>query len=398
MSIGASLPSRSDVVVVGGGVMGASAAYFLATETDLEVTVLEKDAIASGSTGDSSALIRHHYGPKRIYTEMVERAHEFYRTFEERTGEPLAYAEAPRVRFERENGETAEYAEAGYEILEDVGLPVERYGPDEMAERWPQLDLAGYDFAISDSSAAYSDATDAAGGFARAAQERGATVVTGVRATDVHVEDGVVSGVETTEGTVHCDDVIAAAGPWTQTFAATVGVDVPMSTSKEQVVVLEPGEEYGQRYPDLLPMTGLPGEEAYARPDFGDGVLVATHFTGGEADPDTYGKRPDEDAILGLIDDLLQLAPGLDDAGIRGQYCGLYSNTPDYDFIIDQVGPEGFVLACGFSGHGFKHAPVVGEVLTDLVTTGDSDLVDLEFFSLDRFENRVGHGRGDRPD
>jgi len=398
MSAEVALPGRTDVVIVGGGVMGTSAAYFLSTETDLDVTLVEKDTVAAGSTGDSSALIRHHYGPKRIYSEMVARAHEFFREFEERTGEPIAYAKAPRVRFEREDGPTAAYAKAGYEVLDDLGLPVGWYGPDEMAEHWPQLDLDGYDFAVSDASAAYSDGTDVAGGFARAAQRRGATLVTGVRATDVVVEDGAVAAVETTDGTVRCDDVIAAAGPWTSELAATVGVDVPISASREQIVILDPPADYLEAYPDLIPMTGLPGDDAYARPDFGAGILVATHFTGGTVDPGTYSNTPDEPVILGLIDDLLELAPELDTAGVRGRYCGVYSNTPDYDFVIDRVGPEGFVLACGFSGHGFKHSPVVGEILTDLVVTGETEVVDLDYFSLDRFADGRGHGRGDLPD
>jgi sarcosine oxidase subunit beta len=75
----------------------------------------------------------------------------------------------------------------------------------------------------------------------------------------------------------------------------------------------------------------------------------------------------------------------------------VYSNTPDYDFVIDQVGPEGCTIACGFSGHGFKHAPVIGEILTDLVTTGETDVVDLEFFALDRFDSG-GHSTGQIPD
>jgi glycine/D-amino acid oxidase-like deaminating enzyme len=392
-----SLPTRTDVVIIGGGIMGASAAFFLTTETDLEVTVVEKDNIASGSTGDSSALIRHHYGPKRVYSEMVKRAHDFFRSFEERTGEEIAYAEAPRVRFEREDGETADYARAGYELLQELDLPVKWYDEAEMEETWPQLELDEYDFAVSDESAAYSDAADVAGGFVRAAQRQGATVVTGVEVTDIGTEDGYVEYVETTDGTVQCDDVVIAAGPWTKPLAATVGVEVPITVSREQIVILEPSEEYVREYPDLIPMTGLPGNEAYTRPDFSDGILVATHFTSKSVDPDTYKKSPDEEVVLELTDTLLQLVPGLRDAGIRGQYCGVYSNTPDYDFVIDQVGPEGCTIACGFSGHGFKHAPVIGEILTDLVTTGETDVVDLEFFALDRFDSG-GHSTGQIPD
>jgi len=390
-------PERTDVAIVGGGVMGTSAAFFLASETDLDVTLVERDAIASGSTGDSSALIRHHYGPKRIYSEMVMRAHEFYRSFEEHTGEQIAYAEAPRVRFERVDGETAEYARAGYQILEELGLPVERYDQAEMRERWPQLDLEPYDFAISDETAAYSDATDVAGGFARAAQRHGATVLTDTEATNILTARDRVEGLETTDGTVRCEEVVVAAGVWTKELVATVGVELPLTASREQILILEPSSAYVESYPDLIPMTGLTGDTAYTRPDFGDGILVATHFTESTVHPDSYKRTPDEEVVLALTDKILDLAPGLADAGIRGQYCGIYANTPDYDFIIDQVGPEGCTVACGFSGHGFKHAPVVGQILRDLVTTGRTHVVDLDYFARQRFETG-GHGTGDIPD
>jgi glycine/D-amino acid oxidase-like deaminating enzyme len=122
-------------------------------------------------------------------------------------------------------------------------------------------------------------------------------------------------------------------------------------------------------------------------------VLVATHHEGREVDADRYDQSPDEEMLLDLTDQIGDFIPGLQDAGIQGQYCGVYSTTPDNDFIIDQVGPNGCYIACGFSGHGFKHGPAVGKILTDLVTVGYSDLVDTEYFSLDRFDgNPEGHG------
>ncbi len=88
------------------------------------------------------------------------------------------------------------------------------------------------------------------------------------------------------------------------------------------------------------------------------------------------------------------MIPELRDAGIRGQYCGVYSSTPDHDFILDQIGPDGCYFACGFSGHGFKQAPAVGKIMSDLVTTGSTPLVDATFFSYDRFsESAAGHGK-----
>jgi glycine/D-amino acid oxidase-like deaminating enzyme len=386
------VPTATDVIVVGGGIMGTSTAYFLATETDRDVLLLEGDAIASGSTGDSSAILRHHYGPREIYTRMARWSHDFYREFEERVDETIAYAANPLVRFGGEGDSAGEYAKAGFDVLSSLDIPVTRYDGDELDGRFPMIDAGASDFAVSDDTAAYADGTDAAGGFARAARAAGSTVVTGVAVTDIDVRAGSVTAVETDAGTIETDDVVVTAGPWTPRLTATVGVDVPIRRSREQVLVLKPPASFSDASVDI-PTTGPPGGDWYVRPDFADGVLVATHHTGEEADPDSYERTPDEDVMLELIDEVTQFVPDLSDAELRGQYCGIYSVTPDHDFVIDRVGPEGCYVGCGFSGHGFKHGPAVGKMLTELLATGDTDLVDAEYFSLDRFKDDPrGHG------
>jgi glycine/D-amino acid oxidase-like deaminating enzyme len=381
------VPDSTDVAIVGGGIMGAATAYFLAAETDRDVLLLEKDRIAGGSTGDSSAILRHHYGDKEVYTKTAKWSHEFYRRFDEELGESIAYDDNPMVRYGAEgDGAAQEFAEVGQEVLESMDIPVTRYDREELAEKYPMLDLDGIEFGISDDSAAYSDGTDVAGGFARAAQNEGATVATGVSVSAIETEDGAVAAVETDDGTVETDDVVVTAGPWTPRLLETVGVDVPIETCREQILILDPPAEFVEDYPDLVPSGGPPGEGWYMRPDFGEGVLIATHHRGESVDPDAYSDNPDQDAILQMVDDLDGFVPELSTADIKGKYCGIYSNTPDHDFVIDQVGPEGCYTGCGFSGHGFKHGPAVGKLLTDLVTEGESDLVDVGYFSLDRFE------------
>ena len=171
---------------------------------------------------------------------------------------------------------------------------------------------------------------------------------------------------------------------------------MPITPTREQVLLLEPSETYAEAYPSLTPTTGLPGGEWYIRPDFGGGVLVATHRYTEKTDPDSYDDTPDRETVLELVDRIAEAIPELADAGVMGKYCGVYATTPDHDFVIDQAGPDGCYLACGFSGHGFKHAPAVGRIVTDLVIEGATEFVDAGYFSLDRFEDDpAGHGRPD---
>jgi len=382
------LPTATDILVIGGGVMGTSTAYFLATMTDQSVTLLEKSQLASGSTGDSSAILRHHYGDESIYTEMAWWSHQFFKAFDEELDAALSYASSPLVRFAEEGTTAGDYAQAGYEALRDRDIPVSAYTDEDIPEQYPMFEVDGrYDLAVSDDSAAYADGTDAALGFANGARAAGAAIITGVEVTSLEAEDGQITGVRTDQGDLACETVVVAAGPWTSRLADTIDIDVPITPVREQVVLLDPPAAYAESYPSLTPTTSFPGGEWYIRPDFGDGVLVATHRHTEATDPDTYDNTPDEETILELVEAFADHVPELADAGIKGQYCGVYSTTPDHDFIIDQAGPEGCYLCCGFSGHGFKHGPAVGKLTADLVLEGESDLADLAYFSLERFDD-----------
>jgi glycine/D-amino acid oxidase-like deaminating enzyme len=374
--------------------MGTATTYFLTTETDLDVTLVEKGKIASGSTGDSSAILRHHCGPRRIYSEMAWWSPQFYREFEEHTGEPIAYDRSPLVRFGQSDTSVGEYAQTGYEVLSDLDIPVTRRERGSLGGAYPMLDVEGMDFAVGDDAAGYSDGTDVAGGFARAAQKADATVLTGVAVEDIRTENGSIVGVTTEDGSIATENVALTAGPWTPRLAERIGLDVPIERTRQQILVLDPPREFGDSYPDLVPTSAPPGGDWYMRRDFGEGVLIATHHTDDTVDPERYDRTPDEAVVLDLLDELEGFVPELVNARVRGQYCGVYSTTPDHDFVIDQAGPKGCYLGCGFSGHGFKHGPAVGRMLADLVVRGETDLADIEFFSLDRFEgNPVGHGQ-----
>lgn len=409
MDAGDRLPASADVVIVGGGIVGTSAAYFLSTETDSEVLLLERDTIASGSTGDSSAIIRHHYGDRAVYTDLAAWSHEFFRNFQSETGEEIAYVQNPLVRFGVDNEPSGREAQAGYDVLEDRGIPVSRHDGAELDSLYPLLSTDGIDFGVSDDTAAYSDASDVAGGFSRAAQKAGASIVTDLGATGFRIEDGAIAGVTTDAGTVKTGSVIVAAGPWSKQIAKWVDVELPLTTTREQILLLEPSDELSTSDVDDLPTTSKPGADWYMRPDFGEGVLMATHHTGDPADPDTYKRDPDEETILQFIDELDDFVPALSDGKLRGGYCGIYSETPDRGFIIDQAGPAGCYFACGFSGHGFKTAPAVGKILSGLVVDGDGERTDntgvsvnhlsgdyrspvdisLDHFALDRFDREI---------
>ncbi|MFB6310968.1 MAG: NAD(P)/FAD-dependent oxidoreductase [Salinirussus sp.] len=400
MSIGPALPNETDVVIVGGGVMGTSTAYYLATESDRDVAVIEKDNLAAGSTGDSSANIRFNYGPHETYSRLAWWSRSVYQEFEKLTGQPIAYVECPRVRFADEGTDQGEFIQAGYDVLSSLDIPVERIESAEIAERYPMFPAAAsFDFGVVELAAAYSDAVDVTNGFARGARDADATVHTGVTVESVETASGAVTGVETSDGSVACNEVVLAAGPWNGQLAADLGVDLPMIPTREEIFILEPPDEFIETHLPKMPMTRFEDGLWYGRPDFNDGVLIGTHpFPDRPVDPDNYDDVPDEETALEVYDLLEENVPGLVDAEIRGQYCGLYSTTPDHDFILDELGPAGCYITTGFSGHGFKMAPAVGRIMRDLIVDGETEMVDMDLFALDRFDMETeGHGRPVEP-
>lgn len=385
------VPDSADVVIVGGGIMGTSACYFLSERTDLDILLLEKNSIASGATGNSSAILRHHYGDREVYSQSAWWSHRFYLSFEDRLGEPLSHGEAPLVKFAEEGTDRADHVDDGYEVLQALDIPVSRYDAGDFDRLYPMFELDGVDFGVSDDVAGYSDGTDAANGFARAARRNGATIETGVRVTDVRESDeGTVQGVETDRGAVSCETVILTAGCWSVQLAKKLGVDLPITPTLERVFLLDPPSSFTAEHLDRLPSGKPPGlDDWYMRQDFGARVLVATHHSYDEQvdDPDGIPTTPPQSDLLELVDVLEDVAPGLADSDVVGQYCGVYTNTPDHDFIIDRIGPDGCFIACGFSGHGFKHGPSVGRVLSDLVVDGATEFLDVDTFSIDRFDD-----------
>jgi glycine/D-amino acid oxidase-like deaminating enzyme len=379
--------------------MGTSIAYFLATSTDRDVTILEKSTVAAGSTGDSSANIRHNYGDRRIYTRMARWSQDFYRDFEARTGSPLAYTPTTRMRFGKHGTDEGAFVEAGYEVMQDLGVPSTWHDAADLGSAFPMFDdVDQYDFAVTEDDTAYSDGTDAARGFVDAATDRGATLVTDTEVEGFETHRGRVDAVVTDRGRVDCTEVVLAAGPWTPTLAARMDIDVPVAPTRADVLLLDPPPAFEREHLPALPMTRFFGGELYLRPDGPDRVLVGTHpLDPDPLDPDGAVGGPDEATMLRVTDAMGRHMSGLADAEIGSAYSGIYSMTPDHDFVLDRAGPDGCYVAAGFSGHGFKHAPAIGRMLTDLVVDGESDLADLGIFSLSRFGDGAGHGRPDDP-
>jgi glycine/D-amino acid oxidase-like deaminating enzyme len=361
------MSETADIVIVGGGIEGAAAAWALAQRGVTDVLVVERNTVGSGMTGKSSGIVRCHYGVSSL-AAMATVGLEVFEKAEEIFGHDIGF---------RQTGYVVGVAEANVDSLRKslvaqraVGVQTEQIDAAEVAELWPFADLEPFAAFAFEARGGYGDAYQTAQAFAVSARAAGARVRQGTAVTELLLDGERVTGVRLADGTrVFADTVVVATGAWTQPLLAPYGVDVPIRVVREQLVVIAPGVTLGPVpvFSDLVSLQ-------YIRPEPDGTVLFGnsdlSHVQ--EADPDDYLNRATEDFVDLTIDRVGNRFPGFTDAAIIGSYAGCYDVTPDWNPVISRTAIDGLVVAAGFSGHGFKIAPAVGRLVADLVLDGRS--------------------------
>ena len=261
-----------------------------------------------------------------------------------------------------------------------MGVVVEVLTPEEAAGLVPGIatdDMIGALFGPRDGIADPSGLTN---GYATLARRAGAEIRTGVEVTGVRTQDGHVTGVSTSAGDIDAPVVVNAAGPWAGVLAATAGVALPLEPIPRQVAVTGPFPGAPERRTLVID-----ADTTYYFHKEGPGVLMG--MGGGPNERSSFDITVDDAFIAEqVVPTALRVFPPIEEAGIASTWAGLYEMTPDRHPVIGPApGVEGFLLANGFSGHGFQHAPIVGKLLAELVVDGRAHTVDIAPLSLERF-------------
>jgi glycine/D-amino acid oxidase-like deaminating enzyme len=368
------VPGRADVVVIGGGVMGASAAFHLA-EARLDVTLVERAELASGSTSKAAGGVRAQFSdPLNIAIGL--RSLDAFSRFGERPGAEIDLHRVGYL-FLLDREEDVPAFERSVALQNSLGVPSRMVSLDEAAQLSP---LAGLDgvvaatFSPLDGHAAPEAVTL---GYAAGARAHGATVVTGCAVTAIDVEDGVVRGVVTSSGSVSTGIVICCAGAWSRQVGEMVGVEIPVDPVWREISYTAPVEGL----PDTVPLTI----------DFSTGFYFHREGPGllfGMADREQqpgFDAPTDPDWLLRVLEVAERRCPRLPDFGLAGGWKGYYEVSPDHNALVGEVvSPSRFLYATGFSGHGFLQGPAMGEILRDLVL-GVEPFVDVSPLSVERF-------------
>ena len=385
--MGGGVGETAEVVIIGGGIVGASIAYHLAEAGCTNVLVLEREPyLGRGSTGKSMGGVRAQFSTE-INIRMSLYALDYFAHFEEATGHPSGYR-AQGYLFVATTENHLAYLRANYQLQKACGLQtVELLSPAEVLRIMPHLrpdDLLGGSFNPTDG---FVDPHSVMTGFLNRALEKGVRLSKGAEATAITRDAQGITGVETTRGRVNTRIVVNAAGPWAARVAALAGVRLPVEPLRRMLVPTEPFPLIPREAPMTIDMaTGF-----HFRPE-GLGLLLAWN------DPEeTPGFKTQFDAAF--IEKILVRAvyrvPCFEalEVNPKRAWAGLYEMTPDHYPILGPV-PEvpGLYLANGFSGHGVMHSPATGRILSDLILCGHTELIDARALDLARFaEGRLIH-------
>ena len=369
------MDKMADVVIIGGGVIGASIAYHLGLKKAGRVALLEKGQLGEGSTSRCVGGIRTQFSTEINILFSLESL----RTFE---------------RFQEEFGVNPEFRRIGYlflattsvdlevfkknlELQRKYHIPVDLLDPSEIAKRWPYLrmdDIVGGTFCPWDG---YAGPSEVLAGFVGAGKRLGVKIFEGTEVVGIVVEGGKVAGVKTRLGKILAPVVVNAGGPHASTIGEMAGVHIPVKPLRRQVFVTAPFCLTNQ----TIPLTIDFHRGWYFRQEL-DGYLLS-----GPLDQEaSFNLNVDYEAMAEAVDNALYRVPLLERARIARGWAGLYEISPDHHAILGEV-PEvdGFVLANGFSGHGFQHSPAVGKVIAELITEGKPTTLNITSLSIERF-------------
>lgn len=380
------MSETADVVIIGGGIVGASVAFHLTERGCTDVLVLEREAEqGTGSTGRATGGVRAQFATA-INIQMSRYSIEFFTRFEEATGHACGYEPAGYL-FVATSAAQLDYLRRARERQRQAGLSnVELVSAEEIARRVPGLrtdDALGGSFCGTDGFIA---PLKLMRGFTARAVERGARVWTETEVTGIDVEAGRVAGLRTSRGRIQTRAVVNASGAWAGETARLAGVEIPVVPLRRQLASVRPRTPL----PAGLPMVIDMSDGFHFRPESRDLGATAGALMAWPDPAETPGFKTDFDPAFTekVFRRARARAPFLADATVNPNRCraGLYEVTPDHHAIIcesREVG--GFYLANGFSGHGVMHSPATGRIVSELILDGHASLLDASALHADRF-------------
>ncbi|MGA2666457.1 MAG: FAD-binding oxidoreductase [Nitrososphaerales archaeon] len=371
--------SRADVVVIGAGVQGLSAAYHLAKLGVTDVVVVEKECVGAGSSSRSASMLMlqvENEGKVRL----SQSSYREYMRFQEETGHDPEFKRIGCLWVATE--EAREETARGAETRRRLGVRTDLLSPGEVKEVVPALNVEDIVLGVLGPDDGVINANSIMQGYCSAAQELGASVEVGRTATGIRVDHGAIRGVETDGGPIEAPTVVNAAGAEAAEVGRWVGLDLPIQNRARSIYLTG---EFPQ-IPDGTPFVEDAAAEWYFRKE-GRAVLMGM----GREETRTISMSPNLDFLPEVVEFAIHRAPVFAGASVVGGWSGFRPLTPDSNPILGPVeGVEGFINQCGWGGEGVMHAPAGGSITARYVAGKPIDEFEMGPFLLSRFD---GDGR-----
>jgi sarcosine oxidase subunit beta len=373
------LPSTASVVVIGGGVMGASTAYHLAKRGVKDVVLLEKESFFGlGATGRCAGGIRYQFATE-VNVRLSIHSLQMLDDLEDETGQPALVRKCGYLLITNRESDL-EVFKRNVALQHSLGVMTQLLSGDEVRKMIPLChfpDAIAGTFHAKDGLA---DPNSVVMAYINAARRLGAKCLTDVEVTGIEVSGGKVAGVKTAQGRVAAETVVNAAGPWSALVGKMAGVDIPLVPIRRQWLTTTPLPELPPDFPFVI---DFPQSLYFHRE--GEGLLT------GMSNPNEvvgYDQSVDEEWELAHMEAAAKRLPLLERAGVVSRWAGLYEVTPDAHPILGLTPLGGFYLVTGFSGHGFMHGPICGKLLAEMILDGRATTVDVSMLDYNRFAER----------
>jgi sarcosine oxidase subunit beta len=372
-----------DALIIGGGVIGTSIAFALARRRAGRVVLLEKAFLGAGSSGKSGAIVRQHYS-NRLTAAMAQKSLRVFEHFEDVVGGPPVFTHTGMVLVVNERDRAG--LEVNVAMQRELGIDVRLVSAQVLADIDPNARLGEDEVAAFEAEAGYVEAVQVVASFAEAARREGADIRLGVEVKNIITDGDRVSGVDTNEGRYECGTLVLATGPWAAQLAKSARCRLPVQACRTQVALFRRPPDFGRRgavYGDFV-------QGIYFKPTHGE-MIHAGSLAGEElqnpVDPDDYSEAADGAWLPQVRQRLSRRYPAMHRGYGRGGYGALYGITPDWHPILDRLpGLQGAYCAVGFSGHGFKMSPIVGQLMAEIIVDGQASALDIAALRLARFD------------
>ncbi len=369
-------PSTANIVIIGGGVMGASTAYHLAKRGLKDVVLLEKESFFGlGATGRCAGGIRCQFATE-VNVRLSIHSLKMLDEFEEETGQPALVRKCGYLLITHRESDM-EVFKRNVALQNSLGVMTQLLSGDEVRKMIPLCQFSDAIAGTFHPKDGLADPNSVVMGYLNAARRLGAKCLTDVEVTGIEVSGGKVTGVNTGQGNVAAETVVDAAGPWSALLGKMAGVDIPLVPLRRQWLTTTPLPEVPPDFPFVI---DFPQSLYFHRE--GEGLLT------GMSNPNEtigYDQSVDEEWELTHMEAAVKRLPLLERAGVVSRWAGLYEVTPDAHPILGPTPLGGFYLITGFSGHGFMHGPICGKLMAEILLDGKADTVDVSMLGYNRF-------------